>query len=85
MITDSIVQLEERVAKNATELEQMSHSYGNEYDDYDAAPVAQPEAADVTDADIEREMEEIRELERRKRVLENRVHGMERDLGELMG
>lgn len=63
----------------------MSHSYGNEYDDYDTAPVAQPETADVTDADIEREMEEIRELERRKRVLENRVHGMERDLGELMG
>ncbi|KAK1146639.1 hypothetical protein N8T08_002712 [Aspergillus melleus] len=85
LITESIVQLEERVAKNSTELEQMSHSYGNEYDDYDTAPAAQPETADVTDVDIEREMEEIRELERRKRVLENRVHGMERDLGELMG
>lgn len=38
----------------------------------------------VTDEDIERELEEIRELERRKQALENRVTGMERDLGGLM-
>lgn len=41
--------------------------------------------ADVTDEDLERELEEIRELERRKRTLEARVTGMERDLGGLRG
>jgi hypothetical protein len=39
----------------------------------------------VTDEDIERELAEIRELERRKRTLEARVTGMDRDLGGLMG
>lgn len=60
----------------------MSHSYGDEYDEYDNPTTAPSE---VTDADIEREMEEIRELERRKRALEARVSGMERDLGGLIG
>ncbi|KAF4172662.1 hypothetical protein CNMCM8694_002205 [Aspergillus lentulus] len=77
LISDSIAQLEDRVARNTAELEQMSHSYGDEYDEYDNPTTAPPE---VTDADIEREIEEIRELERRKRALEARVSGMERDL-----
>ena len=38
----------------------------------------------VTDEDIERELEEIRELEQRKQALEDRVTGMSRDLGGLM-
>jgi hypothetical protein len=82
LISDSIAQLEDRVARNTAELEQMSHSYGDEYDDYDNSTTAPTE---VTDADTEREMEEIRELERRKRALEARVSGMERDLGGLIG
>jgi type I restriction-modification system DNA methylase subunit len=82
LISDSIAQLEDRVARNTAELEQMSHSYGDEYDDYDNSTTT---AQEVTDADIEREMEEIRELERRKRALEARVSGMEKDLGGLMG
>ncbi|KAF7168259.1 hypothetical protein CNMCM5623_001302 [Aspergillus felis] len=69
LISDSIAQLEDRVARNTAELEQMSHSYGDEYDDYDNSTTTPQE---VTDADIEREMEEIRELERRKRALEAR-------------
>lgn len=73
------------MARNAAELEQMSHSYGDDYDDYDTGETLQPEVADVTDADLAREMEEIRELERRKRTLEDRVNGMERDLGGLLG
>ncbi|RAH43356.1 uncharacterized protein BO95DRAFT_455072 [Aspergillus brunneoviolaceus CBS 621.78] len=85
LITDSIIDLEERVARNAAELEQMSHSYGDDYDDYDTGETLQSEVADVTDADLAREMEEIRELERRKRTLEDRVNGMERDLGGLLG
>lgn len=43
-----------------------------------------PDALQVTDEDIERELMEIRELEFKKRALEERVSGMERDLGGLM-
>jgi vacuolar-type H+-ATPase subunit I/STV1 len=63
----------------------MRHSYEDDQDDFAPASVAQPEVADVTDEDIEREMAEIRDLERRKRTLEQRVAGMERDLGGLIG
>lgn len=62
----------------------MRLSYGDDYDDYDNAGSLQPEAPEVTDDDIERELEEIRDLERRKRALDARVTGMERDLGALM-
>lgn len=85
MIAESIAQLEDRVAANSAELESMRHSYEDDEDDVEPAPASQPEAPDVTDEDIERELAEIRELERRKRSLEERVTGMERDLGGLMG
>ncbi|KAE8148538.1 DASH complex subunit Spc34 [Aspergillus avenaceus] len=85
LINDSVLELEDRVAQNTAELEKMSHSYGTEYEDYETTATLQADGADVTDADIEREMEEIRELERRKRTLEARVTGMERDLGGLIG
>jgi hypothetical protein len=84
-ITDSILNLEDRVARNTAKLDQMSYSYGEDYDDYDVMGALQPDTADVTDADIEREMEEIRQLEMRKQTLEARVSGMERDLGRLIG
>ena len=38
----------------------------------------------LTREDLEREEQEVRELERKKRGLEERVEGMERDLGGLM-
>lgn len=38
----------------------------------------------LTREDLEREEAEIKELERKKAGLENRVTGMERDLGGLM-
>jgi hypothetical protein len=85
MIAESIARLEDRVAANAAELEQMRHSYGDDENDYASMPTPQPDAPNVTDEDIERELAEIRELERRKRALEARVTGMDRDLGGLMG
>lgn len=85
MISESIAQLEGRVATNTAELDQMRHSYGDDEDDFSPAPVAQPEIPEVTDEDIERELAEIRDLERRKRRLEERVTGMDRDLGGLIG
>ena len=38
----------------------------------------------VTEEDLKREDGEIRELEKKKRTLEDRVSGMERDLGGLL-
>ncbi|KAL3466804.1 DASH complex subunit Spc34 [Aspergillus heterothallicus] len=85
LISQSIDELEERVARNTEELESMSRPYDDEYDDYEVTGALNVGMSDVTDADLERELEEIRELERRKRTLEARVTGMERDLGGLLG
>lgn len=85
MIAESIAQLEDRVAANTAELESMRQSYEDDEDDFNPASASQPESLEVTDEDIERELAEIRELERKKRTLEDRVTGMERDLGGLMG
>ncbi|ODM18400.1 hypothetical protein SI65_06271 [Aspergillus cristatus] len=83
IISGSIANLEERVARNTDELDQMRGSYGDD-DDYDNPVLSQAAIPEITDEDIERELEEIRELERRKRAMEARVTGMERDLGGLM-
>ncbi|KAJ5766478.1 uncharacterized protein N7511_004094 [Penicillium nucicola] len=85
LVTESIAQLEDRVAANTAELDQMRHSYGDDQDDSMLASATQPEVPHVTDEDIEREMAEIRDLERRKRTLEQRVAGMDQDLGGLLG
>lgn len=80
-MTESLARLEARVAENESALEQMRRSErANELE----SPEPEPETLDVTDEDIQRELQEIRELERRKRMLEERVSGMERDLGGLM-
>ena len=63
----------------------MRSSYGDEEDEFEPAPETQPDVPEVTDEDIERELAEIRDLERRKRGLQDRVTGMERDLGGLVG
>lgn len=85
IIADSVSQLEDRVAANAAELEQMRRSYEDDEDDFSPPPVSQSNVPEITDEDIEREMAEIAELERKKRTLEARVTGMDRDLGGLMG
>jgi hypothetical protein len=85
VIANSVAQLENRVATNTAELEQMRHSYDDDDDDFSPTPVSQSGIPEVTDEEIEREMAEIAELERKKRALEARVTGMDRDLGGLMG
>lgn len=62
----------------------MSQAYGHDDDDFEDLDTPQQEVVNVTDEDIARELEEIRKLERKKRALEERVSGMERDLGGLM-
>ncbi|KAJ5884966.1 hypothetical protein N7495_009476 [Penicillium taxi] len=82
--TESIAQLEDRVATNTAELENMRQSYEDD-DQYAPATVPRSDIPEVTDEDIEQELAEIRHLERRKRELEARATGMERDLGGLVG
>lgn len=86
-ITDSLGPLEKRVADQAAELERINISQYNDSDYHygpESADMTKSEAVEVTDEDIERELEAIRELEAKKRRLESRVTGMERDLGGLL-
>ncbi|KAJ5116387.1 hypothetical protein N7456_000735 [Penicillium angulare] len=83
MIAQSISGLEDRVDINTAELEQMRSGYGDE-DHFTTASVSGFQPDEVTDQDIQRELAEIRELERRKQALEDRVTGMDRDLGGLI-
>lgn len=79
-MSQSVERLETRVAEQSAQLEQMNYDYHA----MDSMEVPQEQTHDVTDEDIQRELEEIRELELRKQMLEDRVTGMERDLGGLM-
>ncbi|KAK2741365.1 hypothetical protein FQN57_005649 [Myotisia sp. PD_48] len=78
-ITQSLSHLEARVARQAVELEQLNNSESYKYHDIDRGRSIEP-----TDEDFERELAEIRDLEARKRRLEERVSGMEKDLGGLL-
>lgn len=84
-IIESTERLKAREAEQSAQLEQMNLSHPYESDGEDMlAEAPEPEPVDVTDEDLERELEEIRELEKKKQQLEARVSGMERDLGGLM-
>lgn len=67
-------------------MERINQAYDkdNDFDFAEQQPPQQQQDTHVTDEDIERELEEIRELERRKRTLEERMTGIDRDIGGLM-
>ncbi|KAK2808237.1 hypothetical protein FQN50_004979 [Emmonsiellopsis sp. PD_5] len=81
-ISNSIAHLEDRVAEQSAQLERMNLAQSYDYE----IPEIQQDVVvpEVTEEDLQRELQEIRELEVRKRTLESRVTGMERDLGGLM-
>ncbi|PGG97187.1 hypothetical protein GX51_07442 [Blastomyces parvus] len=89
-LSTSIAHLESRIAEQAVQLQRMNRSqdYSSDYDIADTerdVPVVSAEVSShVAEEDLQRELLEIRELEGRKRRLEERVTGMERDLGGLM-
>lgn len=87
-VKTSLAHYEVKVAKQARELERMNRPEeweGNtEDDDEDADDDELSEEVAVTEEDLIREEEEIKELERKKKELEERVSGMERDLGGLL-
>ncbi|KAF4554622.1 Hypothetical protein D9617_4g003770 [Elsinoe fawcettii] len=85
----NITHYEDRVARNAKQLDGMYARQGwSEEDlelDTDTVPIEPPISMPVmTKEDLEREEREIRELERKKKGLESRVTEMEKDLGGLM-
>ena len=90
-LSSSIARYEARVAKQALQLDQMNHpkEYTEDIDpngDEDRV-VEEPAVLQhvrVTAEDLKREEEGLRELEKKKRSLEDRVSGMDRDLGGLM-
>jgi hypothetical protein len=94
-LLSNVAHYESRVDEQARELERIngpSSRFEDHDEDEDDEVMhddddAQDEAANavvVTKEDLEREEAEIRELEAKKKALEERVVGMERDLGGLM-
>lgn len=93
-LTASIARYDARVSTHATQLAKMNRrADSNTSDDIDpdlAAPAdlaaadGRPNEMPITAEQLEREEQEIRDLERKKQALEERVSGMERDLGGLL-
>lgn len=81
------------MSKHTTQLSQLNRRTNSSTDDDYLDPGAPPDvgAGDgklgempITVEQLEREEQEIRDLERKKQTLEDRVSGMERDLGGLL-
>jgi ABC-type oligopeptide transport system ATPase subunit len=73
-------QSEELASMNRTPIEDADDEDLIMYDDDEPTVTSAP----MSREDLEREEAEIRELEQKKRSLEERVNGMEKDLGGLM-
>ena len=92
-LASSVTRYESRVAKQALQLEKMNHP--KKYDGNcekmkhienvsDLERTTTPRQARITIEDVKREEQAIRLLEENKRYLEDRVTGIERDLGGLL-
>ncbi|KAI1620360.1 DASH complex subunit Spc34 [Exophiala viscosa] len=87
-VAPAISALEEKVSKQQAVLARRNK--GGEYEDeefenvVDAEPTNNGVAIAFTEQDFQHEEAEIRELEARKKSLEDRVSGIERDLGGLL-
>jgi len=84
-LVGSIEQYEARVAEQAARLSRMNRREYGEEDEWDKevvdeVPVAPPAEAPMTEEDLRREEEEVRELERKKRGLEDRVSALGKDI-----
>lgn len=79
-----------RIAEQSVQLNRMNrpHTYDAEddMDDTEAtnAQASAPQEMPLTREDLQKEEDEIRELERRKRGLEDRVNSMGRDLSGVL-
>lgn len=80
----NIAHYETVVGQQSAQLASMNQPTYDDIDEELADEEPAASAAPMTKEDLEREEAEIQELERKKKSLEDRVTGMERDLGGLM-
>ena len=81
-VTASIDFYEGRLSEQQTQLSRLNRSRDFIDDDPDVAEEAQ-QIVPLTEEDLRREEEEMKQLERKKRELEDRVHSMSRDISGL--
>lgn len=84
-IAESISRHEEKVSKQQTKLNKLNKHSDYVQDTYEDENVPNESFEMMaTEQDLDMEEQEIRELEAKKRALEERVSGMEKDLGGLL-
>ncbi|TID22236.1 DASH complex subunit Spc34 [Venturia nashicola] len=85
-LAGSIQHYEVKVAEQTSQLSRMNRSrdYGSDYDGEEVAEEEQVATSEFTEEDMRLEEEEILELERKKRSLEERVSAMEKDINGVM-
>lgn len=84
-LESSVEHYEYRLAEQTTQLERLSRS--RDYHDDQPEESEEPEApafVPMTEEDLRREEEEVRQLERKRKGLEDRVHNMSRDLSGVL-
>lgn len=88
-VAASISSLEDKVARQQSLLDRRNKGLDSEEeageDDVAGGFMANETPVAFTEEDFQIEEDEIRELEAKKKALEDRVSGMERDLGGLLG
>ena len=88
-VAESVALYEAKVDSQTAQLDSMNKNFDNaEDDDEDQETMAvvehHHEVAAITEDDLLAEEQEIRDLERKKRALEERVSSMDKDLGGLL-
>lgn len=85
-LAGSIQHYEAKVAEQASQLSRMNRSrdYGSDYDGEEVVEEEPMASSEFTEEDMRLEEEEIMELERKKRSLEERVSAMEKDIHGVM-
>lgn len=89
-LSQNIAHYEDRVARNSAQLGTLNQRKGydstshQDHEDEEADIATPAPAQFMSQEDLEHEELEIRDLERKKKGLEERVTGMEKDLGGLM-
>ena len=81
----SLQHYETQIAEQAAQLSKLNkpRDYGSDYDGEEDLPEA-PAFEDFTEEDMRKAEEEIEELERKKKGLEDRVSAMEKDISGVM-
>ena len=82
-VESSLEYYESRLAEQAVQLNRLNRSRGEYVEDDDDDEEEPQEPFVLTAEDLRREEEEVRQLESKKKALEDRVHSMGRDISGL--